>query len=125
MNNLNGLYNKYIITKKDRTPVYDRCFVLKPDKDPVAVKALQAYAFATDDDQLREDLYAWVGKPTVEFEPVRHGRWVNGTLGTECSCCGGLLPIVWCPDDENGEHCIEIDETQRCPDCGARMDLEE
>ena len=61
-----GLYAKYIITKADGTPVNDRCFVLKPDKDPAAAKALQAYAAATDDEQLRNNLYAWVGKPTLK-----------------------------------------------------------
>jgi len=61
-----GLYGKYIITRADGTPVNDRCFVLKPDKDPAAAKALQAYAAATDDEQLRDDLYAWVGKPMLK-----------------------------------------------------------
>jgi len=63
MSETKGLYAKYIITKADGTPVNDRCFILKPDKDPAAAKALQAYAAATDDEQLRNDLYAWVGKP--------------------------------------------------------------
>lgn len=63
MDKTKGLYGKYIITKADGTPVNDRCFILKPDKDPVAVKALQTYAAATDDEQLRNDLYDWVGKP--------------------------------------------------------------
>lgn len=67
-------------------------------------------------------LYDIENVPTIDAEPVRHGWWVNGTLGTECSCCGSLLPIVWCPDDEDGEHCIEIDETPHCPYCGAKMD---
>lgn len=62
-NDKRGLYGKYIITKSDGTPVNDRCFVLKPDKDPAAVKALRAYAATTDDEQLRNDLYAWVGVP--------------------------------------------------------------
>ena len=61
-NEQKGLYAKYILTKADGTPVNDRCFILKPDKDPAAVKALQAYAAATDDELLRNDLYAWVGK---------------------------------------------------------------
>ena len=63
MDDLKGLYGKYIITKTDGTPVNDRCFILKPAKDPMAVIALQAYASATDNEQLKNDLYAWVGKP--------------------------------------------------------------
>lgn len=62
-NDQKGLYGKYIITKVDGTTVSDRCFILKPDKDPAAVKALQAYAAATDNEYLRNDLYKWVGKP--------------------------------------------------------------
>jgi len=84
-----GLYAKYIITKADGTPVNDRCFVLKPDKDPAAAKALQAYAAATDNEQLRNNLYAWVGKPTLkpmaleEFWKEDDLMWVehkNGAL---------------------------------------------
>lgn len=66
-----GLYGKYSIFRADGTPVKDRCFVLKPDKDPVAVKALQTYAAATDDEQLRNDLYDWVGKPMPLPEPPK------------------------------------------------------
>ncbi len=89
--------------------------------------------YCTDDDgscakpnaDLREMLDEVENISAVDAEPVRHGRWINGTLGTECSCCGDLLPIVWCPDDEDGEHCIEIDETLFCPNCGAKMDKKE
>ena len=65
-----GLYNKYIITKADGTQVNDRCFILKPDKDPAAVAALRAYAEATNDDQLRSDLYAWIGSPLHALQAV-------------------------------------------------------
>lgn len=61
-----GLYGKYRIFRANGTPVKGRCFVLKPDKDPAAVKALQAYAAATGDAQLRNDLYEWVGHPMEE-----------------------------------------------------------
>lgn len=112
MNNLNGLYDKYVVTKADGTPVYDRCFVLKPSKDPVAVKALQAYAFATDDDQLRDDLYAWVGRPTVEFEPVRHGRWIAQDETFTRFMCSACV-------SKNHKDCSNY-----CPMCGAKMYLE-
>lgn len=75
-----GLYGKYIITRADGTPVNDRCFVLKPDKDPAAAKALQAYAAATDDEQLRDDLYAWVGKPSLK--PM---TWEEVKSASECA----------------------------------------
>lgn len=59
--NEKGLYGKYIVHKNDLTPVYD-CFVLEPDKDPAAVAALRAYAAATGNKALAQDIYDWVGK---------------------------------------------------------------
>lgn len=56
----NGLKLKYNVTKvKDGSPVYD-CFVLRPDKDPAARAALRAYADATTNDELRNDIREWV-----------------------------------------------------------------
>lgn len=59
--------------------------------------------------------------PTIEAEPVKHGRWIpteydNYADGApvwdkwECSECG---------HEHNGE---EDTLTEFCPDCGARMD---
>jgi hypothetical protein len=62
----------------------------------------------------------WVAEaPTIEAEPVRHGRWVtqwcdNNMIGheyAECSVCG----------------CSMLDTNQfwnskYCPNCGAKMD---
>ena len=57
--------------------------------------------------------------PTIEAEPVKHGRWIRPTkIGhrtfdiPHCSACDG----VPCGVDEN---------TNYCPNCGAKMDLEE
>lgn|GEM_PF-6899270 len=44
---------------KDNFPV-ENCFVLCPDRDPAAVAALTAYAKATDNKQLREDILNWI-----------------------------------------------------------------
>lgn len=51
-------------------------------------------------------------EPTVEAEPVRHGRWIGGELG-ECSVCGhhGCASDIW-------NDCAN----QYCPNCGAKMD---
>ncbi|GEM_PF-4448033 len=59
--NEKGLYGKYIVHRNDLTPVYS-CFVLEPDKDPAAVVALRAYAAATENKALAQDIYNWVGK---------------------------------------------------------------
>lgn len=58
-----GLYDKYLVIKKvDGTTIED-CFILRPEKDPAAVAAIQAYAAATENKRLADDLYRWVGRP--------------------------------------------------------------
>lgn len=50
--------------------------------------------------------------PTIEAEPVRHGRWVHkGAWHIECSECCHILAHI-------GE------AKNYCPNCGARMDGE-
>lgn len=44
--------------------------------------------------------------PTIEAEPVRHGRFVDG----ECENCG------WFGD------CVDVAFYNYCPNCGAKMD---
>lgn len=43
--------------------------------------------------------------PTIDAEPIRHGRWVMDKGYNECSICG----------------CNEV-VTPYCPQCGAKMD---
>lgn len=62
--------------------------------------------------------------PAADVEPVRHGRWVrtdddwNSLTTFQCTVCGE-------------EFCFEIDEDfellnyNYCPNCGAKMDLED
>ena len=53
--------------------------------------------------------------PTIEAEPVRHGRWVNTHSDSEfVQCCLCKYPVyaAW-------------NVTNYCPNCGAKMDLEE
>lgn len=40
--------------------IANNCFVLRPDKDPAARKALIEYAIATKNEKLREDLLNWI-----------------------------------------------------------------
>ena len=57
--------------------------------------------------------------PTIEAEPVKHGRWshhyddelVSGT----CTVCGWQSMIME----------TDVADMPYCPNCGARMDLEE
>lgn len=49
--------------------------------------------------------------PTIEAEPVKHGRWKDDGC---CSVCDEEAVYFW----ERSEHCY----TTRCPHCGAKMD---
>lgn len=56
-----GLRQKYRVCKaKDNTPV-DGCFVLRPEKDPAARIAMEAYAKATENKILAEDMLKAIG----------------------------------------------------------------
>ena len=59
-----GLYGKYTVTRNDLTQ--DDCFVLKPNKDPAARIALKAYAEATTNKALAQDIYNWIGESEVQ-----------------------------------------------------------
>ena len=50
--------------------------------------------------------------PTIEAEPVKHGKWMPCGFGKEimCSVCGCELKGGWW--------------YRHCPDCGANMDLD-
>ena len=49
--------------------------------------------------------------PTVDAEPVRHGRWIDTGSGQECSVCGEI---------QYGYDSFR----NYCANCGARMDGE-
>ena len=54
--------------------------------------------------------------PTIESEPVKHGKWIAVTLGDmRCLCCGSVYGVC------GGL----IGDYNYCPNCGAKMDLEE
>lgn len=56
--------------------------------------------------------------PTIEAEPVKHGRWepvTNGRGGFECSICHSYASSY-----QDGVEWL----SPYCPNCGAKMDLE-
>lgn len=63
----------------------------------------------TDGEWCRKCIYE---APKVDAEPVRHGRWIEGTsrgsYSIYCSYCGSHKETI-CPSDY-------------CPDCGEEMD---
>lgn len=52
--------------------------------------------------------------PTIEAEPVRHGRWINDTYCSECK----RFPVDVSVSISNRELTKYF---SRCPHCGARM----
>ena len=66
-----------------------------------------------------EMVIAWLCRiigeaPTIEAEPVRHGRWERGdNFKPKCSVCGEFHLYAW-PDHKKCKY---------CPNCGAKMDL--
>lgn len=62
--------------------------------------------------------------PTIEAEPVRHGRWIDTPLPNsrvaKCSLCGFWQRTNG--DDKTGKHMIHNAVYRYCGGCGARMD---
>ena len=57
---------------------------------------------------------AWINSaPTIEAEPVKHGRWIDDTY---CSNCNGF--------SEDSEGYIIMSYSDYCPHCGTKMDLQ-
>lgn len=69
-----GLKEKYLVFKADTGEEVAGCFILRPAKDPAAVEALRAYAGATDNETLAEDIYNWVGKGAAVQEQEEQHR---------------------------------------------------
>lgn len=57
--------------------------------------------------------------PSADVAPVRHGRWIEGPMCIECSCCGELF------NDEIMYMHDPFGKPRYCPCCGSRMDVGE
>jgi len=63
---MKGLYDKYSVWRLDEhgdpiNPELTNVFVLSPETDPVARKALAFYADMSDNMTLRHDIWRWLG----------------------------------------------------------------
>lgn len=65
-----GLKRKYVVLKSDTGECVEGCFVLRPDKDPAAKAALMAYAAATKNEKLAEDIMSWLSSMYGEQDNV-------------------------------------------------------
>ena len=69
--------------------------------------------------------------PTIEAEPVRHGRWIKMSDADEvywaCSECGEDIPRIshYNPQFDLFPRLESIDKTNYCPNCGAKMENKE
>ena len=66
--------------------------------------------------------YAWLvyywsvrDAPTIEAEPVRHGRWIEEQTVIKCSACGEEF------NDEIVYMTYPYNNLRYCPNCGAKM----
>lgn len=67
--------------------------------------------------QFIESEYDLINKcPTIDAEPVRHGRWIEDSGFNTCSLCGNYFDRY----DDGGYY----QDFDYCPKCGAKMDLE-
>jgi hypothetical protein len=67
--NEKGLYKKYtLINNETGKEIEGEAFILRPDRDDTALVAMEAYAEATENQSLKQDLKAW----------VKYLRWERG-----------------------------------------------
>ena len=82
-----GLKAKYLVFKADTGEMVDNCFILRPDRDAAAVEALRAYAKATDNEILAEDIYNWVGNGVTVQEWISVKDRLPEELYTDVLVC--------------------------------------
>lgn len=59
--NQKGLYDKYtVINNETQKPIDGPAFILRPDRDPYAIAALQRYAELTVNEILAQDITGWI-----------------------------------------------------------------
>ena len=95
-----GLKVKYVVVKADTGEMVENCFVLRPDKDPAARLALEAYAQATDNQVLASDITDWIGDSgKVKVLPCKVGDtvwalWPARTDGRFVVYCAEVKQII-------------------------------
>ena len=69
MSNDKGLYDKYIVLEREKVDSLptalkdaevDGCFILEPEDDKDARRAIETYIRETDNEQLAQDLREWI-----------------------------------------------------------------
>lgn len=88
------------------------------DKDWVELHKVTAAGSMSEYGRVWNEALTYVveNAPTIEAEPVRHGRWVNKGDYAVCTECGGHSGTQY-----DGVEPIPL-MTIYCGDCGAKMD---
>ena len=96
-------------------------------------EAMYHEAFETDSDMQKWDSGCWIrykmfennldNAPTVDAEPVKHGRWEwsEDNWWHRCTACG--VTFDYDKTYELFDHGFQL--ANYCPNCGARMDGKE
>ena len=82
-----------------------------------AEKLKKHYAWWEDDE--RRTLFDQIvdAQPTVEAEPVRHGKWIDRTIKVSAELTNIIHVCSVCEEMAVGKY-------RYCPHCGCRMDEE-
>lgn len=90
---MKGLYGKYIVRKSSDNSIVTNCFVLRPDRDDAAIAAMLAYANATDDELLAQELREWAEYEQGVKPPVTNADHIRAMSDEELSRhCNGCPP---------------------------------
>ena len=83
-----------------------------------AEKLKKPYAWWEDDE--RRTLFDQIvdAQPTVEAEPVRHGKWIDRTIKVSAELTNIIHVCSVCEEMAVGKY-------RYCPHCGARMDKDD
>lgn len=98
-----GLKVKYVVVKADTGEPVENCFVLRPDKDPAARFALEAYAQATDNQVLASDITNWIGDSgKVKVLPCKVGDelWFEKNGQIQCETVDRITAEQTDEDDD-------------------------
>ena len=84
------------------------------------IEAMTKFSNATGEDMTHGIFYAHIA-PTIDAEPVRHGKWIRQT---DTRFGEMLNDILICSECNIAFSTLSMIRRSYCPNCGARMDEE-
>lgn len=94
------------------------------------INEIERFKGYLDEDMILRIKIAINRLPTIEAEPVKHGRWIeceseNGIHFHKCSECGKRDMYQGTFTDWGGRGFSFYFKRKYCPHCGCKMDLDE